>query len=218
VITSRRVVARAAGTALLIALGAACFRSKLPPLEQYRLAPAPTATALASSPVPGPLPGSVAVSRFNTPGVYGGAQIVYRIGETGYGTYPNREWALPLGEMLGILAEESIRAEPLGSAVVYEPATRRQFGYEWKGSVRQFEEVNRDRQVFVSVHLEARLLRMADDSILWLGERHVELPVPQPTMINIVDALSTAARQAMRELVLDAKTAARSVAAKDSLP
>jgi ABC-type uncharacterized transport system auxiliary subunit len=202
--------------ASLLAVAAGCFRSKLPPLEQYRLAPAPPSAA--SPPAEGPLPGSVAVSRFDTPGVYGGAQIVYRIGDTGYGTYPNREWALPLGEMLGMLAEETIRAEPLGTTVVYDPASRRQFGYDWRGSVRQFEEVNRDRQVFVSVHLEARLVRMADDSILWLGERQLEVSVPDPTMTNIVDSLSTAARRVMRELVLDAKTAARSVAAENSPP
>ena len=207
-----------AASALLVTMVGACFGSKLPPLEQYRLAPAGDPSGLSGSDSNGPLPGSVAVSRFITPGVYGGASIVYRIGETGYGSYPNREWALPLGEMLGMVAEETIRNEPLGTAVVYDPSSRRQFGYEWRGSVRQFEEVNRGKQVLVSVQLEARLIRMADDSILWMGERSVEAPVPQPSMTNIVDALSTAARQAMRELVLDAKTAARSVAAEDSTP
>lgn len=211
-------LARIAASALLVTMAGACFGSKLPPLEQYRLAPAASPSTSSSLDSKGPLPGSVAVSRFNTPGVYGGASIVYRVGETGYGTYPNREWALPLGDMLGMLAEETIREEPLGTAVVYDPSTRRQFGYEWRGSVRQFEEVNRDRQVLVSVQLEARLLRMADDSILWLGERSVEVPVPDPTMTNIVDALSSAARQAMRELVRDAKTAALSVAEADSTP
>lgn len=195
----------------------ACFRSKLPPLEQYRLAPTPAADMRASS-ATGPLDGSVAVSRFLTPGVYGGDQIVYRIDETGYGSYPNREWALPLGEMLGMLAEETMRIDPLGSAAVYDPASRRQFAYQWQGSVRQFEEVNRDDRVFVSVHLEARLLRTADDSILWIGDRSEELPVPRPSMTNIVDSLSAAARHVMRDLVADAKTAARRVSANDSTP
>lgn len=217
-IAFRSLAALPALALLLIAGATGCFRSKLPPLEQYRLAPANPNATLSAPSTGGPLPGSVAASRFSTPGVYGGAQIVYRIGETGYGTYPNREWALPLGEMLGMLAEETIRAEPLGSAVVYEPASRRQFAYEWRGAVRQFEEVNRDKRVYASVHLEARLLRMADDSILWLGDRSVELPVPDPSMTNIVEALSTAARQVMRELVLDAKTAARSVAAEHTPP
>lgn len=198
--------------AFLLVHASACFRSKLPPLEQYRLAPASQSTASAvgsESNHAGPLAGSIAVSRFLTPGVYGGSQIVYRIGATGYGSYPHREWALPLGEMLGMLAEETIRAEPLGASAVYDPASMRQFAYEWQGSVRQFEEVNRDDLVFVSVHLEGRLLRTADDSILWLGDRQVELAVPRATMTNIVDSLSSAARQVMRELVTDAKSAAK---------
>lgn len=213
----RRLVACCAG-ALLILGSSACFRSKLPPLEQYRLAPAPEAAGAATANGTGPLPGSVAVSRFLTPGVYGGDQIVYRIGETGYGSYPNREWALPLGEMLGMLAEETIRADPLGTAAVYDPPSKRQFAYEWQGAVRQFEEVDRDERVFVSVHFEARLLRTVDDSILWIGDRSVELAVPRPSMTNIVDSLSAAARQVMRELVVDAKTAARRVSANDSTP
>jgi ABC-type uncharacterized transport system auxiliary subunit len=217
-VTVRQFATSVACVLLVFSSGAACFRSKLPPLEQYRLTPAAEPASIAAPSAVGPLPGSVAASRFGTPGVYGGPQIVDRVGDTGYGTYPNREWALPLGEMLGMLAEETIRAEPLGTAVVYDPASRRQFAYEWRGAVRQFEEVNRDGRVYASVQLEARLLRMADDSILWLGERRVELPVEDPSMTHIVEALSAAARQAMRELVLDAKTAARSVAAEHSPP
>jgi len=204
--------------ALVLCGSSACFRSKLPPLEQYRLAPAPATANAGVDNMAGPLAGSVAVSRFLTPGVYGGDQIVYRIGDTGYGSYPNREWALPLGEMLGMLAEETMRADPLGTAVVYDPASRRQFAYQWQGAVRQFEEVNRDDRVFVSVHLEARLLRTADDSIIWIGDRSAELPVPRPNMTNIVDSLSAAARQVMRELVIDAKTAARKVSADHDTP
>jgi ABC-type uncharacterized transport system auxiliary subunit len=212
---SRRIAILAVG-ALLLSSSGACFRSKLPPLEQYRLAPAPTPPPATNA--EGPLPGSVAVSRFLTPGVYGGDQIVYRIDDTGYGSYPNREWALPLGEMLGMLAEETIRADPIGTTAVYSPPSKRQFAYEWQGAVRQFEEVNRDDRVFVSVHLEARLMRTVDDSILWIGERSAELPVPQPSMTNIVDSLSAAARQVMRELVSDAKTAARKVSADHPTP
>ena len=202
--------------AFLLSGSSACFRSKLPPLEQYRLAPAPTSPPATDA--EGPLPGSVAVSRFLTPGVYGGDQIVYRIDDTGYGSYPNREWALPLGEMLGMLAEETIRVDPIGTTAVYSPPSKRQFAYEWQGAVRQFEEVNRADRVSVSVHLEARLMRTVDDSIIWIGERSAELPVPQPSMTNIVDSLSAAARQVMRELVSDAKTAARKVSADHPTP
>jgi ABC-type uncharacterized transport system auxiliary subunit len=213
------VIKSRTGIVLLLLAGAAggCFGNKLPPLEQYRLAPSPDSTALGNPPN-GPLPGSIAISKFLTPGIYGGDQIVYRIGETGYGTYPSREWALPLGEMLGLLAEETLRRDPIGTEAVYGPASRQQFEYEWRGTVKEFEEVNRDNRVYASVKLEARLLRTADDSIIWRGERSAERPVPDPTMSNIVDEISTAARQVMRELALDAKTAARSLSADNSPP
>lgn len=202
---------------LLAGAAGGCFGNKLPPLEQYRLAPAPDAPAIGTQ-SNGPLPGGIAIARFLTPGVYGGDQIVYRIGETGYGSYPSREWALPLGEMLGMLAEETIRREPIGTDAVYGPTSRQQFEYEWRGAVKEFEEVNRDNTVFASVKLEVRLLRTSDDSIIWRGERSAERPVPNPTMSSIVDEISTAARQVMRELVLDAKTAARSLSENNSPP
>ena len=213
------VIKSRTGFALLLLAGAAggCFGNKLPPLEQYRLAPSPDSTALGNPPN-GPLPGSIAIAKFLTPGIYGGDQIVYRVGETGYGTYPSREWALPLGEMLGLLAEETLRHDPIGTEAVYGPASRQQFEYEWRGTVKEFEEVNRDNRVYASVKLEARLLRTADDSIIWRGERGVERPVPDPTMSNIVDEISSAARQVMKELALDAKTAARSLSADNSPP
>lgn len=166
----------------------------------------------------GPLAGSIAVSPFITPGVYGGDEIVYRIGETEYGTYPNREWALPLGDMLGMMAEESIRENPLGNVAVYDPESRRQFDFLWQGAVREFEEVNRGNRVFAAVRLEARLLRTTDDSIVWRGDRSVERPVADPTMTRIVEELSAAARDAMRALVSEAKTAASKLSVRTAPP
>jgi len=194
-----------------------CFRSRLPPLEQYRLSTA-SENAAGTSLDKGPLAGSIAISPFITPGVYGGDEIVYRIGDTEYGTYPNREWALPLGDMLGMLAEETIRENPLGNVGVYDPESRRQFDFLWQGAVREFEEVNRGNRVFAAVRLEARLLRSNDDSIIWRGDRSVERPVADPTMTRIVEELSAAAREAMRALVSEAKTAASKLSARTAPP
>ena len=85
-------------------LGVACFRSRtVAPIERYRLLPTAAETAsVAPSVSAADLPdGSVAVSRYVTPGLYGERGIVYRVGESGYATYLSREWAIPLGEMLG---------------------------------------------------------------------------------------------------------------------
>lgn len=194
-----------------------CFRSRLPPLEQYRLSAA-SESAASTTLEKGPLAGSVAITPFITPGVYGGDEIVYRIGETEYGTYPNREWALSLGDMLGMMAEEAMSENPLGNAAVYDPASRRQFDFLWQGAVREFEEVNRGDRVFAAVRLEARLLRTNDDSIIWRGDRSVERPVADPTMTRIVEELSAAAREAMRALVSEAKTAASKLSLRSSPP
>lgn len=188
---------------------AGCVSGRLPAIEQYRLIS--DSDSLGSGVAPagdGALPGAVAVHRFDTPGIYGNDQIVYRVESSGYGSYPTREWAIPLGAMLGIMAEEELRAGRLGPDAVYDPQSLRHYQFEWRSSVREFEEVNRGGQVYASVHLESRLLRAADDSMIWRGDRKIERLVPDPTMGRIVEALSAAAREALRDLVADARTAA----------
>jgi ABC-type uncharacterized transport system auxiliary subunit len=154
-----------------------------------------------------PLRGRISVSRFETPGIYDDENIVYRIGDSEYGAYGSREWALPLGDMLGIMAEQVLRRQDLAQDAVFEPRSRDQFAYQWRGSVRQFEEVDEGSTIRAAVHLEARLLRVSDDSLLWHGDRLVEITVTEHTMPRIVGALSEAAQSALEELARQAKTA-----------
>lgn len=195
------------GLALLA--GAACFRGTLPAREYYRLA-VPIAR---SSTEAGTLPGTMAVLPFITPGIYGGQSVVFRIEDTEYGTYPSREWSIPLGEMLGMIAESVLQREPVVSGeVLFDPPSRRGHTYIFRGTVREFEEVNRSRQVFVAVRLEAQLLRASDDSVLWAGQLGSERPVPEATMPAIVTALSSLADEVLTALVAEARTAVRPAA------
>lgn len=215
--SSRR---RGLAALLPLVLVAGCIRgSTLPPLERYRLTEPTdsTSTAPAAAYVPA-LDGRISVARFDTPGIYGDENIVYRVGATDYGAYPNREWALPLSEMLGMMAERVLRQESLGSDAVFEPRGREQFAYEWRGAVRQFEEVDENRSIRVAVSLEARLLRSGNDSLLWRGERRVEEEVSDHSMGGIVEAMSRAAHRALTELAQDAKTAVGRVAADSTAP
>ncbi|MDQ6827622.1 MAG: ABC-type transport auxiliary lipoprotein family protein [Gemmatimonadota bacterium] len=181
-----------------------CLGGSVPAPELYRLAPAPARTD--SAPSRGHLPGSLAVERYVTPGIYGERGIVYRIDETRYGVYPYREWALPLGEMLGLETEDVLAAAPLTSErAVFEPATRRGVTYIWRGSVRQFEEADRGKQVFAVVAIEAKLVRASDDSVMWRGMKRLEREVPEGAMPAIVTALSELSRQALTDLVTDAR-------------
>lgn len=196
--------------AILLATG--CFRARtVPPIELYRLIPPSLAAislpALSTDEL---VDGSVAVSRFVTPGLYGQRGIVYRVGESGYGTYPSREWAIPLGEMLGRRTSDLLLERPLTREnAMFDPPARRAFTYSWRGTVREFEEINRGNEVFVAVNLEATLVRIEDDSILWSGGGRAERPVPEGTIEGIVNALSGASDEVIVRLIEDARVSMR---------
>ena len=188
-------------------------RGRLPAVELYRLAPVDTSDSQVAGEPTAVLDGALAIGPYDAPGIYGGRGIVFRVGETGYGSYPYREWAIPLGEMLGMRTAEILRRSPLTrDGAVYDPRSRRQFQYVWRGVVHQFEEVNRGRSVFAAVSLEARLVRATDDSVIWAGTRSLERPVPSATMPGIVDALSELSTDVLRALIDDVKKAAPVVA------
>lgn len=156
----------------------------------------------------GPLAGGIEVARYHTPGLYSDGNIVFRTGENEYGVYPYREWGIPLGEMLGLMAENAFQRRPLTSGpAVYGPPASHDLAYTWRGMVREFEEVNRGREVFAVVRLDAQLVRAADGAILWRGSSRLERAVPQATMPAIVAALSSLAGEATDALIEDARAA-----------
>ena len=190
---------------LLLSL-AACFRfgGTLPPRELYRLGAVSDTVARPSIRLPLPL----AIAPYETPGIFANANIPYRIDDGEYGTYPSREWALPLSVMLGVMTQDRLAfAGARTTDVVYSPPSRTGFPYEWRGRVRRFEEVDRGTVVSVAVELEARIVRTADDSVLWRGNFAAERPVVKPTMPGIVAALSAVAEEGILKLGVDASRA-----------
>ncbi len=151
--------------------------------------------------------------------MYAGSAIIYRVGETRYGTYPTREWAVPLGTMLATITAESLRGVSGGVGQVIDglhaSGTR---GLVWRGTVREFEEVDREggpRETRVStvVRLDAQLVRAADDSVVWQGFAEARRAVVPPNaMPAVVDGLADAAHAAIEELVRNAEPALRSPA------
>ena len=142
---------------------------------------------------------------------------MYRVGEAGYATYPSREWAIPLGEMLGRRTADLVQARPLvRGGALFDPPTRRAFTHLWRGTVREFEEIDRGSDVFVAVNLEASLIRVEDDSILWSGAARVERPVPDGTMEGIVAELSAATDEVVFALLDSAKVSIRQKSANGS--
>lgn len=197
---------------VLALLGAACFHiGRLPARELYRITlPGPSngdsTVVVASDGTPPPLEGSLGISEYVTPGVYGDPQIVFRINDTEYGSYPSREWAVPLGEQLGVVTERVLARVPLTSdRAVFDPPSRRAQTYIWRGTVREFEEVDRGSEVRAAVRIDLRIVRAADDSILWSGSSRLERAAVSPNMPGIVQTLSALTDEVVTDLATRAR-------------
>jgi uncharacterized lipoprotein YmbA len=209
-----RTLGRWGALLALALLATAC--PHLPARELYRLAVIDSAASplipLANGARP-VLTGTMAIAPYTTPGIYGDAGIVYRVGDSQYGVYPSREWAIPLGDQLGMMTEQVMRRTPLTSGeTVFRPASRRSHQYVWRGAVRRFDEVDRGKEVFASVQLEAQLVRVADDSVVWSGSASAEQLVTEPTMPHIVAVLSSISEELVQRLVHEARAAAAELA------
>lgn len=133
--------------------------------------------------------------------MYGDGNIVFRLNESTYGTYPNREWAVPVSTMLGMMTEDLFRARPLTrDPAVFNPPSPHSYSYVWRGMVRELEEVDRGGNVYAAVRLDARLVRAGDDSVLWSGDARLERIVPEGTMPAIVSMLSQLSAEVIEQL------------------
>ena len=209
----RRRAATLACAAGVVASG--CFRGTLPPREFYRLSVPDAVAALGRPTGAPPLTGSIAIARYDTPGIYGTGSLVYRVGSSAYGAYPSREWAIPLGEMLGSITEAIVRQRSLTSGrVVYPPSAVTPEQYEWRATVREFDEVDAPNSVTTSVSLVAQLVRVADDSVVWSGAAQETEPIAQTRSIDaVVAGLSAATARAIARLTDEAASAMRRLAA-----
>ncbi|NUO65378.1 MAG: hypothetical protein HOQ11_12385 [Gemmatimonadaceae bacterium] len=199
---------------LIAAAGCSLFVHRPPARELYRIVlPAAIETDTVAPRADGgayPLAGTLAISQYVAPGIYGDPGIVFRIDDTRYGAYPNREWAVPVAEQLGVLTERVLARTPLtAERAVFDPPSQRAQTYIWRGTIREFEEVDRGSQVLAAVRLDARIVRASDDSILWSGTAHIERAARAPSMPGIVQTLSDLAAEAVTELATRARAELR---------
>lgn len=211
---SSRLTLRAAAGLLVgcTLLGMSCIHpGPIPPRELYRLAlpePAPgdSAPVVATDGSPPPLAGTLAITEYATPGIYGEPSIVYRLNDTEYGSYPDREWAVPLGEQLGVLTERVLARVPLTTErAVFDPPSRRSQTYIWRATVREFDEVDVGSEVHAAVHVDLRIVRAQDDSIVWSGSSRLERVAQSPKMPGIVQTLSALADEVVTDLATRAR-------------
>lgn len=193
---------------------AGCIHGKLPAREFYRLhLPEPTDSIAGvehdANPLASTLPiGGFAILPYVAPGLYGDNNIVYRVDDATYGSYPNREWGVPVPTMLGMLTEDLFRARPLTrDPAVFDPPSPHTYAYVWRGLVRELEEVDRGSHVYAAVRLDARVVRARDDSVLWAGSARLERLVPEGTMPAIVSTLSQLSIEVITQLQESARAA-----------
>jgi ABC-type uncharacterized transport system auxiliary subunit len=174
-----------------------------PPRELYRLTLPDTIGGTPDGGRAAPLVGSMAIATYAAPGIYGGAGIVFRRGDVEYNFYPNLEWAVPLGEQLGVVTERVLTRHPVSlERAVFDPPSRRAQTYIWRGTIREFEEVNRGSQVLAAVRIDVRIVRTIDDSIVWSGSSRAEAPAASNNMTGIVRTLSTLADSVVDDLAM----------------
>lgn len=201
-------VTRCITLAVLALLTSGCIRNLFgpprPPLEQYVLVVPPAEDGVTAPPGPPVLQGTLTIRPYVTRGLYDDRGIVFRIDDLQLSAYTaRREWAIPLREMLGTITEELLRAKPLtGEPAVFESRSRER-DYEWRGTVREFEEVDRGQQVLAAVRLDVEIFRSANDSVVWRGSERIERPVPEPTssMKSVVETLSVITGDVLRRLI-----------------
>jgi ABC-type uncharacterized transport system auxiliary subunit len=187
----------------------------LPARELYRLSFPDSVTNMTPSRAPSAwLRGSIGVEPYVTPGLYGQANIVYRVNDNAYGSYDNREWALPLGDMLGMFTAGALLRWPLSAEpAIYDPPTRRAQSYLWRATVREFDEIDRKPDVYAAVRIDASLVRATDDSLLWTDSYRAERIVfikpgmqSPEQMSAVVSTLSGLATEAIETLVRRAES------------
>ena len=174
------------------------------PLEQYTLVAPHTEDGAPIAPRPPVLTGSLVIRPYVAQGIYDRPGIVYRVDDFQLSSYPNREWAIPLRDMLGAITEEALRSRSLTpETATFDARAARTSDYQWRGTVREFEEVNRARQVLAAVHLEVEIIRTANDSVIWKGSERIERAVPPPTnsMQRVVETLSALTADALTRLI-----------------
>ena len=196
---------------LLVMLAVGCPKfGTLPAREMYRISlPEPlegdTAVHATDGTTP-PLAGTLGVAQYATPGIYGDPLIVYRLNDTEYNAYPTREWAVPLSDQLGVLTERVLSRVPLtAERAVFDPPSRRAQTYIWRGTVREFEEVDRGSEVRAAVRIDVRIVRAEDDSIVWSGTSRLERAAENPSMSGIVQTLSALADEVVTDLATRAR-------------
>jgi ABC-type uncharacterized transport system auxiliary subunit len=130
----------------------------------------------------------IMIQRFKADQVLLDDRIVYRENPNEVNFYEYQRWASPPADLVTHYFLHRLRdAGTYARVSAYNEGA--QSDYTFQGRVHHFEEVDRGKEVFVSVALEAELIETKTRASVWRGEASCERPVATREMSGIVSEI-----------------------------
>jgi len=145
-------------------------------------------------------PGTVAVSRFETPSYLREGRIVYRQTPEEVGFYDYHRWAADPAETVTTAMIEALRSSRLFSSVKRYDGHSQQ-DYLLVGRIERLEEIDYGGPVRVEAQISAELLNLRTGATEWTGEAPQVLNVSNRTVDSVVRAMDGAVQNGIDQLM-----------------
>ena len=134
------------------------------------------------------IPRHIMIQRFKSDQVLLDDRIVYRENVNEVNFYEFQRWASPPADLVTDYFIHRLKdAGTYARVSAYNEGS--QSDYTFQGRIHHFEEVDRGKDVFVSVALEAELIDTKTRASVWRGEASCERPVTVREMSGIVSEI-----------------------------
>ena len=147
-----------------------------------------------------PLPGTVAVQRFQTPPYLRQGRIVYRQAPEEIGFYEYHRWAADPAVTVTAAMIDSLRSSRL-FAFVKPYDGQDQQDYLMTGRLERLEEIDYNGGVQVEAKLSAELVNLRTGATLWTGDAAETLRVDTRNVNSVVVEMSHAVQNSIDRLV-----------------
>ena len=149
---------------------------------------------------PAAIPGSVAVREFGAPQFLKAGPITYKESPEEIGFYEYDRWAVDPRVAVTKAMIQAIEAGGLFRSVDLQDG-RVSSEYLLTGTIEQLQEIDRGREVSVSVELSARLMDSRTGETIWRGSSRKEGRVDQRSVAGVVAEMSRRMGDAVDALV-----------------
>jgi ABC-type uncharacterized transport system auxiliary subunit len=145
-------------------------------------------------------PGTLAVSRFETPSYLRQGRIVYRDTPEEIGYYEYHRWAAEPAETVTTAMVDTLRSSRLFSFVKRYDGHNQQ-DYVLIGQLQRLEEIDYGGPVRVEVKISAELVNLRTGATEWTGEAPATLNVENRNVDSVVRAMNRAVQNSIDKLV-----------------